>query len=262
MPMYKTAVTAKVATLCSFVAAEAQEICEGYGPQAPRDISVAEGINARIFDLAPAPERMNLCDIHTHTNAEHRGPGFTVAVDDGTHGGFACDISADLTEDERSPYDGEGHFEEVAPGDTIEVHWVFTSCESEPGPGLASCMTNACMNPQLRVESQVFLVVNDPEAADFSDYTLAAEQAGGYYQPKSLPEGTGTPVEYTGSTTGPRYNELECSPLQVSWSVRPQCAKLDIGSLYRWGADNAFGEDHSHGVRELVRAPALLSAMN
>ncbi len=70
---------------------------------------------------------------------------------------------------------------------------------------------------------------------------------------------TGKPVEFTGSTTGPSYTEQVCSPLQVSWSVRPKCAKLDINSLGKWCENNAFEEDHAHGVRKLVVNPELLS---
>ena len=49
-------------------------------------------------------------------------------------------------------------------GDTIEVHWVHTTCDVDPGKGLGSCLSDACANPQLRVEAQVFLVVNDENA--------------------------------------------------------------------------------------------------
>ena len=48
--------------------------------------------------------------------------------------------------------------------------------------------------------------------------------------------------------------------MQVTWSVRPQCAKVDVSSLYKWAKDgNVFKEEHSHGVRQLVTAPELLS---
>ena len=63
-------------------------ICEGYGPQTPRDISKKSGINRRVFTLAPPYKKMNLCNIHTHTNAEHKGPGFSIFAGDdaqGTH---------------------------------------------------------------------------------------------------------------------------------------------------------------------------------
>jgi hypothetical protein len=55
--------------------AAGQELCQGFGPQTPRDISSAAGTNARVFTLAPPASQMNLCNIHTHTNAEHKGPG-------------------------------------------------------------------------------------------------------------------------------------------------------------------------------------------
>ncbi|WP_187293196.1 delta-class carbonic anhydrase [Octadecabacter arcticus] len=73
--------------------------------------------------------------------------------------------------------------------------------------------------------------------------------------------GTGTPIAYDGSTTGPSYNEAG-SPLQVSWSVRPDVIKVDINSVGAWYADNIFDEGHAHGVRNLVLYPALLSPIN
>jgi len=50
-------------------------------------------------------------------------------------------------------------------------------------------------------------------------------------QAKALPTKMGEAVEFMGSTAGPKYTEATCSPLQVTWSVRPKCAKLDINSL-------------------------------
>jgi len=50
-------------------------------------------------------------------------------------------------------------------------------------------------------------------------------------------------------------------PLEVSWSVRPQCTKVDINSLSNWCKSNVFKEDHAHGVRKLVANPALLSTV-
>jgi hypothetical protein len=238
------------------------EMCTGFGPQTPRDITKQNGENARIWTLAPESTAMNLCNIHTHTNAEHKGPGFSVSGGKGVHGGWKCNGTDDLTEAELAdPADGEGAFEGIVPGDTIEVHWVHTSCDVEPGPGLGSCLSDACANPELRVETQVFLVVNDPEnALDFNEFTYAGNKKNGLHQPMSLPTGTGEPVVFAGSTTGPSYTEEKCSPLQVTWSVRPQCAKVDVTSLYKWVENgNVFEEKESHGVRQLVTTLELLS---
>ncbi|WP_416898471.1 MAG: delta-class carbonic anhydrase [Minwuia sp.] len=239
----------------------ASETCVGFGPQTPRDIAAAAGSNTQVFPLAPAASSMNLCNIHTHTNAEHKGPGFSVFAGPGDHGGYKCNNSDTLTEAElKDPADGHGAYHGVKPGDTIEVHWVHTSCAISPGPGLGSCLSDACANPTLRVETQVFLVVNDPDALDFGDFAYQGNVVKGRHQPKSLPTGTGEPVVFGGSTTGPKYTQKICSPLQVTWSVRPQCARLDIASLHRWAENgNVFKEDHSHGVRQLVTAPELLS---
>lgn len=237
--------------------AVAGEICSGYGPQTPRDIALTAGTNARVFALAGSTENMNLCNIHGHRNAEHKGPGFSVSGGEGEHGGWKCNGSDSLTEAEMAPAEGAMHG--VEPGDTIEIHWVYTSCDITPGAGLGSCLSKACANPQLRVEAQVFLVVNDPNALDFNTFAYAGTMKNGLHQARALPGDTGSPVVFAGSTTGPKYTAKKCSPLQATWSVRPNCAKVDINSLHRWAENNVFTEDHMHGVRQIVKAPELLA---
>jgi hypothetical protein len=109
------------------------------------------------------------------------------------------------------------------------------------------------------VETQVFTLVNDPSALSFDDFAYRGNVVDGFHQAKALPSGTGTPVNFLGSTTGPSFTEQVCSPLQVSWSVRPECAKLDINSLGKWCEDNVFEEEYAQGVRKLVTHPKLLS---
>ncbi|MDX1480820.1 MAG: delta-class carbonic anhydrase [Woeseiaceae bacterium] len=239
-------------------AAAAQNLCLDMGPQTPRDITSATGLNTVTFPMAPPASEMNLCNIHTHTNAEHKGPGFSVFVSDADDGGYACNATSELTAEELAP--APGAYEGVEPGDTIEVHWVHTSCDATPGPGLGACVPEGCANPLLRVETQVFLVVNDAEAMDFMDMAYAGNTENGLHQPRMIPSSTGQPVIFRGSTTGPSYDQQNCSAAQVTWSVRPQCARLDIHSLHRWAeSGNVFEETGSHGVRQLVTAPELLA---
>jgi len=40
-------------------------LCEGFGPQTPRDISSQAGLNLDDFQIAPPASDMNLCNIHT-----------------------------------------------------------------------------------------------------------------------------------------------------------------------------------------------------
>ncbi len=236
----------------------APALCLDAGPQTPRDISNPEGLNTVSFPRAPAATELNLCNIHTHTNAEHKGPGFSVFVNDTADGGYACNETAELTEAELAPL--EGAYKGVKPGDTIEVHWVHTSCDTTPGEGLAPCAPEGCADPLLRVEAQTFLVVNDSNALDFADFAYNGTMRNGLHQAASLPTGTGDPVEFLGSTTGPSFTQSECSPFKVTWSVRPNCAKLDMASLHRWAeSENVFKETKSHQVRQLVTAPELLS---
>lgn len=255
-----------VSTLAAFALANpatAAAVCTGYGPQTPRDISQKTGTNSRVFNFAPPASEMNLCNIHFHTNAEHKGPGFAVFAGEGEHGGYQCNETADLTEAElKTPEESEGGCHGVKPGDTVEVHWVHSSCEVTPGEGLGSCLSEQCANPQLRVETQVFLVVNDENAADFAEFTYDGNVVNNLHQAKAIPSGTGDPVVFLGSTTGPSYTEKKCSPFQVTWSVRPQCAKIDISSLNAWCKGNVFNEDHAHGVRQLVTAPPLLAEID
>ncbi len=236
-------------------------LCVTMGPQTPRDISSVTGLNTVMFDTAPPASEMNLCNIHTHTNAEHKGPGFSIFVDDSDYGGYACNATSSLTAAELAP--APGAYGKVEPGDTIEVHWVHTTCDSDPGEGLGACVPEGCENPSLRVEAQTFLVVNDANALDFTTMGYRGFEVNGLDQAKMIPANTGTPVSFRGSTTGPSYNESVCSPAQVTWSVRPQCAKVDINSLHRWAeSGNVFNEVESHGVRQLVTAPELLSTID
>ena len=136
---------------------------------------------------------------------------------------------------------------------------MHSSCDITPGKGLGSCLSEQCANPQLRVETQVFLVVYDNSALNFADFAYDGNVVNGLHQPKALPSGTGDPVVFIGSTTGPKCSEESCAPLQATWRVRPSCAKVSAATLHEWCADNVFEEDHAHGVRQLVTSPALLS---
>jgi hypothetical protein len=228
--------------------------CEEFGPQTPRDINSAIGENKVIFAFAPPASEMNMCNIHFHESAEHKAKDFAIYAGDGHEGygsGYQCNMSKELSSAELA-WKGDGvcksEHGDLRPGDTIEVHWVFTSCDVQPGPTLGSCLSENCSNPQLRVEAQVFTLVAEG-GFDFNELQSA----------KNLPADTGTPVEFLGSTTGPKYTEQVCSPYQVTWNVRPKCAKLNINSVAEWCKGNIFKEDHAHGVRKLVTNPSLLS---
>lgn len=255
-------ITAAVLIISSTVAAKAADDCQGAGPQTPRDITENAGSNQSVFSLAPRSQKMNLCDIHFHKQAEHRSDDYSLSAGVFDFGGFRCNDTKKLKLAELTPLN-ENHCTNVAAGDTIEVHWVYTSCDFVPAPGLGSCLDfseqSNCLNPNIRGEAQIFLLVNDKSAADFRDFDYRGPVDGDYHQPRSLPSKTGEPVEYLGSTTGPSFSNEVCSPLQVSWRVRPECAKLDIGSLSAWCQDNVFKENSGGGVRELVTDPRLLS---
>jgi Delta carbonic anhydrase len=228
--------------------------CETAGPQSPRDIQRTAGSNPVRFakDLLPITA-MRLCDIHFHQPAEHKIPATIPAP--GRPAGFVCAGAAlsdarQAVEEEPAPAVCQG----VQVGDTIEVHWVYTTCNVEPAPGLDSCFSESCKNPQIRAEAQVFRLTppNYPTADNWA--------AQGYSQRPPLAVVPGT-VEYLGSTTGDTYDDNKCSPVQVVFKVRPNCRLLTLASLNQWCANNPFNEDRAHGVRQLVELPRFLSSI-
>ncbi|MGF1863969.1 hypothetical protein L4D15_01660 [Enterovibrio norvegicus] len=249
------------------IAEQRQELAEntegeGFGPQSPRDIDSAAGNNTLTFNAAPKYTEMNLCNIHFHKNAEHKGGEFTKYAGNGDGHGYQSGFkySGQLTAAELAPVKGEicpSKHGDVQPGDTIEVHYVHSTAQVEPGETLGACFNDANKNPQLRVETQVYVVVNDTAALDFEELN-EHEKKDGVHQAINIPNNTGKPIQYAGSTTGPGYNE-EGSPFQVTWSVRPKIAKVNITTVGEWCEGNDFDEDHAHGVRNLVVNKDLLS---
>lgn len=250
-----------------FIAKQREELAKnvegkGFGPQSPRDIDAILGSNQRFFNAAPPSSKMNLCNIHFHKNAEHKGGEFTEYAGNGYGNGFQSGFkyTGKLSKAESkllSKNVCEGEHGGLNAGDTVELHYVHTSAQVTPGPTLGACLSESIVNPQLRVETQVMVLVNDKKALNFE--TLAKHgKVNGFYQAVNIPSNMGTPVQYAGSTTGPGYNE-KGSPLQVSWSVRPKVAKVNVESIGNWCNGNIFNEDHAHGVRNLVINPDLLS---
>ncbi|MCF2950011.1 hypothetical protein L0668_17970 [Paraglaciecola aquimarina] len=238
---------------------------KGFGPQSPRNIDSTAGTNEVLFGTAPSSKNMNLCNIHFHKNAEHAGGEFSKYAGNGDGKGFQTGYvySGTLTATEKMPVKSKvcpSKHGALQSGDTIELHYVHSTAQVSPGVTLGACLSDSIKNPQLRVETQVYVLVNDRNALDFADLTANGEK-NGYQQALNIPTNTGRPVLYAGSTTGPSYNETG-SPFQVTWSVRPKIAKVNIETVGKWCESNIYNEDHAHGVRNLVTIPALLSEIN
>ena len=232
---------------------------KGYGPQSPRDVNATTGENVINFGLAPSYSDMYLCNIHFHKNAEHKGSEFNIYAGngDGQGSGTGYVSSQELSPEERAPF--KYKVANIDPGDTIEVHYVFSTAKVKPGPTLGACLADSTMNPQLRVEAQVFVVVNDDNALDFVALAEVAEVKG-RHQAINMPNNSQRSVQYTGSTTGPKYNE-KASPFQVTWSVQQSVNKVSISSIKVWLDKNIFEEKEAHGVRNLVINKHLLSTI-
>ena len=278
---FGTSVTAMFVSSCVFAASDEHAVSDqiiaeqrsalaaatngkGYGPQSPRDINAPAGANHRAFNTAPVVNKMALCDIHFHENAEHKGGLFTTFAGNGDGHGYGTGFRYDgvLAEAELAPISmtvGASEHGDLEPGDTIEIHFVYSTAQATLGNGLGTCLSDATGNPQLRVEAVVAVLVSQGGA----NFTKMAhiEEINGLNQVPNLPTDLGEPVVYAGSTTGPGYNE-KGSPFQVTWSVRPDVVKLNIVSVDAWLKDNPFKEDHAHGVRNLVTNPDLLSQIN
>lgn len=224
--------------------------CIGAGPQSPRDIDITAGTNSVIFEKAPSIKDMNLCNIHFHRNAEHKSAAYSTFVKDGSNSGWACKApTAERLANDHAEYEGCSG---IAEGDTIEVHWVHTTCDTKTkgvqplGGGLSACLTTICNNPELKVVSQIFTL-----------------QKGGGLKFKESPLNPDDPaVLYIGSTTGTSYRNDHCSPFQVTWDVKKTCNSLDIDSFAKWCSNNKYKDNHAHGVRELVTSKNLLSEIS
>ena len=228
-----------------------KNMCIGAGPQAPRDIGSIAGTNPVMFAKAPEISEMNLCNVHFHRNAEHKAAAYSIFVEDGEHTGWACrEPAPGRLENEHAAYNG---CEGIVPGDTIEVHWVYTTCDitsegvKPMGGGLSACMTTTCSNPELRVVAQVMVLEKDGAVNFSADAPII------HNDPR---------VVYTGSTTGPVYSNDHCSPYQVTWDVKTTCDTLDIDDFSKWCSENKYGDHHAHGVRELVTPKNLLSEIS
>ena len=97
---------------------------KGFGPQSPHDIDSAAGSNNIEFNVAPAYLQMNLCNIHFHKNAEHKGGEFTKYAGNGDGHGYLSgyQYAGQLTMAEIAPVDHEACPSEhgsLHPGDTI-----------------------------------------------------------------------------------------------------------------------------------------------
>lgn len=238
---------------------------KGVGPQSPRDIDLISGKNTRLFGTAPISSKMNLCNIHFHKNAEHKGGEFTKYAGNGNGKGYQSgykynkSLSVEELLHTKHKICPSAH-SSLSSGDTIELHYVYTTAKVNPGPTLGACLSDSIKNPQLRVETQVFVLVNDKNALDFKELTKVGIK-NNLNQAINIPNNTGKAIQYAGSTTGPSYNE-KASPFQVTWSVRPKVAKVNINTVAQWCKGNVFKEDHAHAVRNLVINENLLSEIN
>ena len=178
--------------------------------------------------------QINLCNIHFFENAEHKGGEFTKYAGNGNSHGYdtGFQYAGALTPAELSPFStkiGPMKQGDLAPGGTIEVHFIHTTAQVQPGQNLGSGLSKATGSPQLRSKTQVIALVNDKGTIDF-EHLAKVMVISGMYQAPNIPANARTPFQYTSPTTGPSYNE-KGSPFQTTWNVRPNVVKVNIRTV-------------------------------
>ena len=80
------------------VSAHAKVMCDKAGAQSPRDIMRPEGDHAGLSSKPRDSTAMHLCNIHMHSSAEHKGPGFNILAQPPQHAsGYLCNETFDLS---------------------------------------------------------------------------------------------------------------------------------------------------------------------
>ena len=201
--------------------------CSRAGPQSPREIdgSTIAGTNGHASSSSSRPppsfagpaETLNLCNIHMHKNAEHKAQAFSKPAGSDNNHGWQCS-QVDLTAAETAATAAPSVCGGLRPGDTVEVHWVYSSCNGGPGHTIKACMKDhpdgATGGPcagdgwrtaSYRVEAQVFVLVNGPGpqdggGLDFATMTTVTTVASSNLHQVVLPDSSGGRVQYVGSS--------------------------------------------------------------
>ena len=115
---------------------------------------------------------MTLANVHYHSPAEHRSQG-EFSTPNASEYGFACDDASEATGTARvvatngdDVSDARYAFsfcQDVAVGDTIELHWVYSTGAARTGvsDGLSGAFATQ-NNPYVVVRAQVFKITNNP----------------------------------------------------------------------------------------------------
>jgi hypothetical protein len=243
--------------------------CSDAGTQSPADVS--EGALASGASILPTNailrnvSLMTLANVHYHSPAEHRSQG-EFSTPNASESGFACDDASDATGTARvvatngdDVSDARYAFsfcQDVAVGDTIELHWVYSTGAARTGvsDGLSGAFATQ-NNPYVVVRAQVFKITNNPsdDVADLLvswNTTLVSDA-----------------VRYVGSTTGDKYDNVDrCSPFLVIWHVDRECHRVSARSLdemCRVMKDNGLSDDlKAHAARQLVPSSLTASALS
>ena len=127
----------------------------------------------------------------------------------------------------------------VKMGYTYEFHWVHSTAGRRDGilsGGLGGVFARD-LNPSVVVRGQVCRIVNWPEQ-EYKSFNTT------WREPVS------DSMLYIGSTTGTSYDNVDCSPYEVTWHVDRQCCILSAQNMDRMCSDLLeFGIDMEKDVQ-------------
>ena len=246
------AVVRAIVAVVSATAARANEefvACRDAREQAPIDVSATAAMGAMASEtwkraMVNDVRGMVLVNVHFHVPAEHRSEG-EYSTREVSETGFSCDEDATPRTDGEASSDAFAHCENVALGDTVELHWVYSTGGergAEISDGLGSAFATQ-RNPLIVVRAQVFRVTNGGDGAYDDDA-------------KSLLSGWNASIvtdalQYIGSTTGSKYDSIDkCSPYAVTWHVDRKCHDISARKI-----DEMCGEmKRTYSMTEDIRA--------
>jgi hypothetical protein len=248
----------------------------GTAEQSGRNVTKGHqgGLEVTTVPITGSYYKAGLCpvNVHWHAGTEHlsvgeydengKGPSTDDhdhrALADNARLGFRCHHYDETDKKFTEEYNWE-HCTNTHVGETYEVHWphsAFGACATvnqyqTPFYDGVFCEWDGSGNPASRigVQGQVFTIVND-EAYYYPDLIRGMIVDGEF----------GSDIAtYTGSTTGTKRNNDQCSQYTgITWQVDRKCHLISASSFDKMCADMKAQRDdmtddlYPHGSRELV----------
>lgn len=212
-------------------------------------------------------QHLKLTNLHYHLGAEHKFVGeyddptesekYDAALKDknkldqdkpdagdGHRPGFMCKASS--TKAGQKTPGGNGEY-----GKTYEFHFVYSTAGDDTlvanlGKAAGQDVTGRFQgNPMIVVQARVFVIDDSGTGASGGSASVDED-----VKVPTNPVKLENAVMYTGSTTGPKYNNKCCSPYVITWHVQTTCNRISAAAFDKLVAQDNDG--HMHGSRWLL----------